>query len=123
MTTLFPSLLAYPGVAALILRVVCGVTLAYFSYKKIRGEGQSSGSNSKIYGVAELLIAVLLIIGLYTQTAALLNAIILVIKIAIKAKEGKLLTDGINYYILILAMVVSLLFLSPGYLSIGASIH
>jgi len=123
MTTLFPSLLAYPGIAALVLRIVSGVTLAYFGYEKILGHGQSSGSNSKIYGVVELLLAVLLIIGFYTQTAALLNIIILVIKIIIKAKEGKLLTAGVNYYILLLAIVVSLLFISPGYMSIGTIIR
>ena len=123
MTALFPSLLAYPGIAALVLRIVSGVTLAYFGYEKILGHGQSSGSNSKIYGVVELLLAVLLIIGFYTQTAALLNIIILVIKIIIKAKEGKLLTAGVNYYILLLAMVVSLLFISPGYMSIGTIIR
>ncbi len=123
MTTLFPSLLAFPGIASLILRIVSGVTLAYFSYNKIRGQGQSSGSNSKTYGKAEMLIAVLLIIGLYTQTVALLNAIILVIKIVIKAKEGKLLSDGINYYILLLAIVTSLLFINPMFMSVDGLIH
>jgi uncharacterized membrane protein YphA (DoxX/SURF4 family) len=51
---------------------------------------------------------------LWTQLAALLNAVILVIKLGIKAREKKLLSDGINYYILLLAMAVSLLFTGPG---------
>ena len=123
MTTLFPSLLAYPGMAALLLRIITGITLAYFGYSKIQHNGQSSGSNSKIYGIVELLLAILLIIGLYTQVAALLNIIILIIKIAIKAKEKKLLTNGINYYILLLVMLVSILFIAPGYMAAGTLIH
>jgi uncharacterized membrane protein YphA (DoxX/SURF4 family) len=48
---------------------------------KMKGKGQSSGSNSTTYGVVEIIIAVFLVIGLFTQLAALLNVIILLIKI------------------------------------------
>ncbi|MGC9605388.1 MAG: DoxX family membrane protein [Minisyncoccia bacterium] len=112
--SLFPSLLSFGQVSPLIIRVVLGVTLAYFGYEKIKGRGQSSGSNSKMYGGVEIFIAIFLVIGLWTQLAALLNAVILVIKLGIKAREKKLLSDGINYYILLLAMAVSLLFTGPG---------
>jgi len=115
MLSLFPSLLAYERIGPLLIRLVLGITLAYFGYKKFRGQGQSSGSNSPRYGIAEMVIAIFLIIGLFTQLAALLNAIILVIKLAFKAKDGKLLSDGINYYALLLVMAISLVFTGPGF--------
>ena len=112
--SLFPYLLSYQQLSPLIIRVVLGVTLAYFGYEKILGNGHSSGSNSKIYGVVEMIIALFLIIGLWTQLAAILNAVILVIKLCWKIKEGKFLTDGVNYYILLLAMAISLVFTGAG---------
>jgi len=118
--SLFPSLLAYQQVGPLIIRVVLGLTLAYFGYEKILGRGQSSGSNSRTYGAVEIFISLFLIIGLYTQLAALLNVVILVIKIGLKFKEDKLLSAGINYYILLLAMAVSLLFTGAGFLALGS---
>ena len=118
--SLFPSLLTYQQVGPLIIRVVLGLTLAYFGYEKILGRGQSSGSNSRTYGAVEIFISLFLIIGLYTQLAALLNVVILIIKIGLKFKEDKLLSAGINYYILLLAMAVSLLFTGAGFLALGS---
>jgi uncharacterized membrane protein YphA (DoxX/SURF4 family) len=112
--SLLPSLLPYGQVSPLIIRVVLGITLAYFGYEKIKGRGRSSGSNSVVYGAVEIFIALFLVIGLFTQLAALLNGVILVIKLGAKARERKLLSDGINYYILLLAMAISLLFTGAG---------
>ncbi len=116
--SIFPYLLSYQQLSPFLIRIVLGVTLAYFGYHKTLGNGQSSGSNSKIYGVLEIVVAVFLIIGLWTQLAAMLNAIILVIKLGFKAKEKKFLTDGVNYYILLLVMAISLIFTGPGFLAI-----
>ena len=115
MLSLFPSLLSYEQLAPFILRVVLGVTLAYFGYQKMLGKGGSSGSNSKIYGGAEILVAVFLIIGLWTQLAALLNAIILVMKLGFKIRDKAFLTGGINYYLLLLAMAVSVMLTGAGW--------
>lgn len=115
MLSLFPSLLSFDQLGAFIIRLVLGLTLAYFGYQKIRNRGNSSGSNSRIYGGIEIIIAVFLLIGLFTQIAALLNAIILIIKLGFKAHNRALLTDGINYYILLLAMTISLMLTGPGW--------
>ena len=116
--SIFPYLLSYQQWSPFIIRVVLGITLAYFGYHKMLGSGQSSGSNSKTYGIVEIIIALFLIIGLWTQLAALLNAIILVIKIGFKIKEKKFLTDGVNYYVLLLTMAISLIFTGAGFLAI-----
>ena len=118
MTSLFPSLFAYPGISTLILRVASGMTLAWFGYRKLMGRGHSSGSNSKIYGATETFLSLFIVFGLFTQLAALINIVILVIKLSFKAQEKKLFSDGVNYYILLLAMLISLLFMGSGYLSI-----
>ncbi len=114
MLSLFPSLLAYDQVGPFIIRIVLGVTLAYFGYLKLVNKGKSSGSNAKVYGVVEIIIALFLIIGLFTQLAALLNAIILVIKLGFKARDKALFSDGINYYVLLLAMAIAIIFMGPG---------
>lgn len=116
--SLFPYLLSHQQLSPFIIRIVLGVTLAYFGYRKMLGQGQSSGSNSKTYGIVEIVVACFLIIGLWTQLAALLNAIILLIKIGFKIKEKKFLTDGVNYYVLLLTMAISLIFTGAGFLAI-----
>ena len=112
--SIFPYLLSYQQLSPFIIRLALGVTLAYFGYHKILGSGKSSGSNSKAYGWLEVVIAFFLIIGLWTQLAALLNVLILLIKLGWKVKEKKFLTDGVNYYILLLVMAVSLIFTGAG---------
>jgi putative oxidoreductase len=114
MLSLFPSLLTYQQFGPFIIRVVLGITLAYFGYQKIIGRGKSSGSNSVVYGVTEIVVALFLVIGLFTQLAAMINALILVIKLGHKAREKAFLTDGINYYILLLAMAIALIFMGAG---------
>ena len=115
MLSLFPALFAYEQIAPFIIRVVLGGTLLYFGYQKAKKHGSSSGSNTTLYGIAEIVIGIFLVIGLYTQLAALLNAAILVIKLGFKAREGKLFSDGINYYVLLLTLAVALIFLGPGF--------
>jgi uncharacterized membrane protein YphA (DoxX/SURF4 family) len=117
MLSMLPSLLTYQMAGPLIIRLVLGVTLLHFGYRKLRGQGTSSGSNSPMYGAVEMFISLFLIVGLFTQIAAILNIIILVIKLGFKAKNGLLLSDGVNYYILLLAMAVSLIFTGPGFLA------
>jgi len=112
---MIPSLLTYQQAGPMIIRLVLGFTLFYFGWKKIKGTGDSSGSNSPVYGGIEMFISIFLIVGLFTQIAALLNVIILLIKLGFKAKQGKLLNDGINYYILLLVMALSLMFTGPGF--------
>jgi len=117
MLSIFPSLLTYEQIGPTIIRLVLGIVLAYFGYKKMMNKGMSSGSNARAYGAVEIIVAIFLIIGLFTQLAALLNAVILVIKLSFKARNKALLSDGINYYILLLTMAVAVVFMGPGFLA------
>ena len=114
MLSLFPSLLSYERFGPFLIRIVLGITLGYFGYKKVIAQGTSSGSNARTYGAVEIFVSLFLIIGLYTQLAALINAIILVIKISFKARDRALFTDGINYYVLLLAMALSVIVTGAG---------
>ena len=104
----------YRDLGPFIIRVLLGVALVHFGSKKLKRDGDSSGSNSPAYGLVEIVIGLFYIVGLFTQLATALNAAILVIKLGFKMREGKLLSDGINYYILLLAMALSLLFTGAG---------
>lgn len=115
MLSLFPSLLSYQELSPLLIRIVLAITVAYFGYQKVMKRGQSSGSNSVLYGVVEIILAILIFIGLYTQLAAFAIAIILLIKLGFKARKKELLSDGINYYILLLVMAISLMVTSAGW--------
>ncbi len=118
MLSLFPSLLTYGLVAPLVIRIVLGGTLIHFGYRKMLNKGESTGSNSPTYGALEIIIGLFLLVGLFTQLAALLNAIILLIKLGYKVKQGLFLSDGVNYYVLLLAMAFSLLFTGPGFFAL-----
>jgi putative oxidoreductase len=111
---MLPSLFTYEQFGPFIIRFVLGITLVYFGYKKVVGRGDSSGSNSQTYGLTEVVVGIFLVIGLFTQFAALLNVAILIIKLGFKAKNKAFLSDGVNYYILLLAMALSLLVTGPG---------
>jgi|GEM_PF-709924 len=114
----FPFFLEYRDFAPFVLRVVLGLTLLYFGCKKVKGQGQSSGSNSKTFGAMEIVVAIFITVGLFTQLAVLINFIILLIKIIDKIRVKKFLTDGVNYYILLFVIALSLLFSGPGILAI-----
>ena len=105
----------YDQAAPFILRLILGITLAYFGYRKIQKRGKSSGSNTIIYGAIEILVAIFLIIGLFTQLAAMINAVILIIKLGYKIRDKAFLSDGINYYILLLVIALSVIVLGPGW--------
>lgn len=115
MPSLFPYLFTYEQVAPLILRLILGITLAYFGYRKMKERDTSSGSNSAIYGAAEIVVGLFLVIGLFTQLAAIINVVILIIKIGYKIRNKAFLTDGINYYLLLLVIAISVIFLGPGW--------
>ena len=114
----FPFLLQYRDFAPFIIRVILGLTLLYFGFKKTEGLGQSSGSNSKIFGYLEIVVAIFIVVGLFTQLAVLMNAIILLIKIIDKIREKKFLNEGVNYYLLLFVMALSLIFSGSGILAL-----
>lgn len=114
MLSLFPSLFTYSMITGLILRLTLAVVLLFWAYTRIL-----SKSNQKIVilGTIEGIIGILLVIGLFTQGAALIAAIIFAIKLGHKAQKKALFTDGVNYYFILLMIAIALMFAGPGYLA------
>ncbi len=113
MLSLFPSLLAYEQLSPLILRVILGITVVYFGYRHTRRP--SGGTNSKIQGILEIVIAAFVLVGLFTQAAALIIALALALKLIMKVRSRAFLTDGVNYYLLLLAIAISIMVTGPGW--------
>ena len=114
MLSIFPSLLALEGFAPLLLRLTVGAVFALWAYGKLK---KRTDSQDVAYGVFEALIGLCLIIGFYTQLAALASAIILGVRLCLKVQQKAFLTDGVNYYLILFIISITLLFTGPGFLA------
>jgi uncharacterized membrane protein YphA (DoxX/SURF4 family) len=87
MLSLFPGLLAYQFFAITLIRVAAGITLLYISYRFAMMRGEIERTKVSFVGhipqwlsiLGALIIfaaAVLLIIGLYTQAAAIVGMLV-----------------------------------------------
>ena len=114
MLSFFPSLLVLEGFAPLLLRIALGSVFVFWAYRKLR-----SRENTKriIGGAIEAIIGVFLIVGFLTQLAALISAIILSIHIIAKIKKKEFLTDGVNYYLILLFISLALLLTGAGFIA------
>ena len=117
MFSFFPSLLVLQQLGPFFIRIALGLTFLYFGYKILKEQNQVSTTGSKIYGGIEVVLGISLIIGLYTQLSALIITLFLVIKLIYKIKSKSFLSDGVNYYILLFAMSLSLLVMGAGFLA------
>ena len=118
MLSLFPYFLSYQQLSPLIIRVTLGVVFLYWAYTEFKKACSSKVSNKeKVCAIVEAFSGAFLIIGLWTQAAALVAIIGLVIEIAGKIRKRAFLTDGVNYYILLLVMAISLIFTGAGALA------
>lgn len=116
MLSLFPSLFAYGLFAPLLIRLVLGIILAHWGYRVLRSH-QKSSTSTTLLAIVDVVAGILLIIGLFTQFATLVAAIVLAVKLVNKARSKALFTDGVNYYFILFVMAVSLLFTGPGFLA------
>ena len=81
----------------------------------MRGQNKQIGKLS--IGFIEGVSGILLMIGLWTQIAALIIFTDLIIRTINKIIKKAFLTDGVNYYFILLVMAASLVFMSAGLLA------
>ena len=112
MASFFPSLLSWSELAPFIIRLALGATFIFFAYRNLRKPYMSI--RDKSVAIVEGLAGLLLILGLWTQLAALAIVIDLVIRLADRIKNRSFLTDGVNYYLLLLVMAISLMVTGAG---------
>ena len=126
----FPDLLVLEHLAPLILRVVLGFIILNVGYLKFKSElprwrifmeafgFKHRGELVKALGVVEIVSGVMLIVGFYTQIAALVLAILAFIELFAEQKESVLVKRDMVFYILVFAIALSLLFTGAGAFSL-----
>ncbi len=116
MLSVFPSLLSWSQVSPLIIRLALAAVLIYWAYNTFSLD--NANTEQKIFGIVEGLAGLLLIIGIWTQVVALVIALDLLYKIGLKVARKEFLTNGVNYYLILLVLALSLLITGPGIFSI-----
>ncbi len=122
----FPDLLTYSLLSPLILRVVAGlifIDLGVLAFKNEKERWLASFSTLKIpnpkmaikiLGGIEIVGGIMLILGYYTQIAALILGLLTFAEAYIEYKEPEVLKRNIVFYVMLLAIVLSLLFSGAG---------
>ena len=109
MLNVFPSLLIYSTVGPFVLRLVLG-----FIYLDLGILNLRKSSYLKLLGLVEIAGALLLFVGLYAQVAALIFIIISASGFYLEYKDDRLLKRDIVFYLLLLAISISLLLTGAG---------
>jgi len=92
-----------------------GAIFLFWAYRTLfRPE---STINSKAVGLIEGVAGVLLIVGLWTQVAALVALIDFIVRLIGKIMRKAFLTDGVNYYLVLLVLALSLIVTGAGWLA------
>lgn len=125
----FPILLTFGIIAPALLRVTVGLIFLYFSYETLRSRrdakivcfdevGLKPGKYwVPVAGAAELVGGILLIAGLWTQVAAILLSIVTIGALIMKSRGGKEVRGPALYYILLFAVLISLMLTGAGFLA------
>jgi hypothetical protein len=111
MLSFFPALFTYEFFAPVILRLTLGVVFLYWASKGLK---KGHGTKLKTYSVIELLLGLIFVVGFYVQVAALVAAVIFIVRLVQKIKAKSFFTDGVNYFFLLLVISLSLMVLGAG---------
>ncbi len=122
----FPDLLVYSLLAPFILRVVVGlifVNLGILAFKNEKKSWVTSLSTLqipkpevavKILGAIEMVGGFMLLVGAYTQIAALVLGLLTFVEAYVEYKDPTILKRNFVFYSLILAILLSLLLSGAG---------
>lgn len=126
MLSVFPDFLYLNFFAPLVIRVVLGLVFILFAYEKLFSRrmekveffekiGLKPGRTFVvIFGIVEAIAGAFLIVGFLTQIAALAAGLISLGALCAKLKDKSCLNEHWTYYLLLLAVAVSLLFTGAG---------
>jgi len=126
MLSVFPALFTYKLLAPFILRVIVGIVFLELGWLKLGKEKTAwhdffemihfkpSYFFVTLLAVIEIVAGAFILTGYLTQLAALVMAIILFAECYIEMQDGSLLKRDIVFYLLLLAICVSLLFSGAG---------
>lgn len=130
MVNSFPELLSLGMLAPLIIRLTVGVFFIILGYHKFTHQKQSLIAFTesinikpadlfiKTLGFVELVIGATLIIGLFTQVAAMVGAIIALVSFIVAVREPDLKLRTNTEYAFLFIMAFSLMLTGAGLISI-----
>jgi uncharacterized membrane protein YphA (DoxX/SURF4 family) len=122
----FPDLFTYSFFAPFILRMVAGLIFIDLGVLAFRGEKERWVSSLstlripnpkiavKIFGAIEVIGGAMLILGFYTQIAALVLAILTFCEAYVEYKFPVVLKRNLVFYVMLLAILLSLLLTGAG---------
>ncbi|MEK7647077.1 MAG: DoxX family protein [Patescibacteria group bacterium] len=125
MLSVFPQLFALQALAPFVLRLVLGTVFIVHGYPKLfKNFSETAGFFGMlglkpakfwvlVVGITEFFGGWLLIVGLFTQVAAALIAIDMIVAILLVTRK-KGFAGGYEFDLALLAMALSLLVLGPG---------
>ena len=117
MFSVWPELFAFELVAVFVLRVVAGYFFLLFGSKLFRAARMATEQKKwvrivgMLYALAQLCIGTLLVVGAYTQPAALAGLLISLLPIGSGGRASKCEQ---HVQLLLFSISLSLLFLGPG---------
>ncbi|MDE2041172.1 MAG: hypothetical protein KGI59_02220 [Patescibacteria group bacterium] len=112
MLSVFPYMLSFTRLGPTLVRLGLAAVFLFWTYRSLRGR---ASTNARLIGLFEGVVGGLILIGLWTQVAALLAAVDLIIRIVGRVRNRAFLTDGVNYYVLLLLIALSLVVTGPGF--------
>lgn len=121
MLSIFPALLSFSLLGTALVRVLVGIIFFIFAFRlftaaRKEGSGKCSPRMLLLLGgfSIEALLGMFLFIGLFTQVAALLGAIISLDHLCRKKEFGPLLKESSLFHVVVFLLCLALLFLGPG---------
>ncbi len=114
MLSLLPDLLNFSALAPFFLRLALGGTFLNYGLRELFKAKSPTTSWTRIIGLWESLIGLLLIIGLFTQIAALLAGLELLGYLFLRFKDKAKMPIPADYLMVMIALAISLILLGPG---------
>ncbi len=122
----FPDLLMYSFFGPLILRLILGLIFIDLGVLKLRGEKESWTASFQtlglnpadlfvpLYAILQIVGGVLLVVGLWTQVAALFFALFSGIELYVEWRARDILKRDMVFYLLVFVISLSLLLTGAG---------
>ncbi len=128
--SIFPDLLTFWLFAPFLLRTAVGLIFIYFGISKIWKEKDRKINFFKKIGfgtgiiffwtvsILEIIGGLYLVLGLFTQPTALVLSLVVIGAIYSKIRHPESLDNTLEFFILLLIVLLSLIFLGPGFWAI-----
>ncbi|MBX4189585.1 DoxX family protein [Candidatus Parcubacteria bacterium] len=126
MLNTFPSLLTYSLLAPFVLRVILGLIFLDLGILKLGKEKsrwvtslealhlRPAETLATLLGAIEIVGGIMLLVGIYTQVAALAFVILTGIELYLEWKDAVFIKRNLVFYLLLLAIALSLLLTGAG---------